>query len=392
MQILSLVLKLRVRQSTIIMRIAINTRFLLKDKLEGIGWYTHEVVKRMVLNHPEHEFIFLFDRPYDEAFIFNENVIPVVVYPPARHPILWWWWFHIAVPRKLKQYKADVFFSPDAFLALTSKVPTAMVVHDVAFKHFPDQVPPLVNWFYQRFMPKYLKKAQKVLTVSNFVKEDILKYYPLDPDKIVVVPNGSRLQFQPIESTVQEKVKKKYSDGVPYFLYIGSVHPRKNIDRLLLAFDEFKKRTNAPTKLLIGGRLTWQTKKVKTTFEQMYFREDVSFLGYLEEDALAEILGSALALVYISLSEGFGLPVLEAMQSGVPVITSNTTSLREIGLGAAILVKPTEVEAIVYGMKKIYEDSSYKEFLVQKGMERANEYSWDKTSERVYQTIKLLKE
>ena len=122
------------------MRIAINTRFLLKDKLEGIGWFTFEVVKQLVTNHPEHEFIFLFDRPYDKSFVFAKNVTPVVINPPARHPLLWYWWFEWSVPYALKKHKIDLFFSPDGYLSLKTNVPTVIVMHDLAFEHHPEDV------------------------------------------------------------------------------------------------------------------------------------------------------------------------------------------------------------------------------------------------------------
>jgi hypothetical protein len=116
------------------MRIAVNTRLLLPDKLEGIGWFTHEVMRRVVIAHPEHEFLFLFDRKCDERFVYAPNVTPVVIWPPTRHPILYRIWFDYLLPRKLKALKADAFISPDGFLALHSNVPTLAVMHDLNFE------------------------------------------------------------------------------------------------------------------------------------------------------------------------------------------------------------------------------------------------------------------
>ena len=129
------------------MRIAVNTRFLLKNKLEGIGWFTYETVKRLVENHPEHEFYFFFDRPFEEEFIFGKNVHPIVLFPPARHPVLYFIWFEYSVANALKVYKIDVFLSPDNFLTLRTKVPTVLVTHDIAHLHFPEQV----NFFDRKY-------------------------------------------------------------------------------------------------------------------------------------------------------------------------------------------------------------------------------------------------
>ena len=156
------------------MIIAINTRFLLKGKLEGIGWFTNEIVRRMVVNHPEHEFIFLFDRPYDPQFIFASNINPVVISPPARHPILWYIWFEWSVRRALKKYKADIFISTDGFLSLSSKVPSLLVVHDLAFEHYPQHLPFKFRYYLQKFTPKFVRKATHTITVSSYSKKDLI--------------------------------------------------------------------------------------------------------------------------------------------------------------------------------------------------------------------------
>nr|HQU58994.1 glycosyltransferase [Saprospiraceae bacterium] len=141
------------------MKIAINTRFLLAGKLEGIGRYTYEVSRRLVQQQPGDEFIFFFDRPYDPEFCFGPNVQPVVLPPPARHPLLWYVWFEWSIAWALKHYRPDVFFSPDSYLSLRSATPTVLTVHDLAFEHFPEQVPALVKRYYRHFMPRYCHRA-----------------------------------------------------------------------------------------------------------------------------------------------------------------------------------------------------------------------------------------
>ncbi len=181
------------------MRIAVNTRFLLPRKLEGLGWYTHELLWRMVTNHPEDTFIFFFDRPFDPSFVFADNVKPVVLFPQARHPFLFIWWFEWSVARALTRYKVDVFLSPDNFCTLRTTVPTCLVVHDVAWTHPESRVGGLVQKYYDFFAPKFLQKATRIVTVSNFVKQDALKAYPfLDADKIEVAHNGCRSDFKPL--------------------------------------------------------------------------------------------------------------------------------------------------------------------------------------------------
>ena len=122
------------------MRIAVNTRLLLKDKLEGIGWFTFETLSRITKNHPEHDFYFLFDRPYSREFISGKNIHPMVIPPKTRHPILWYVWFEFCIPKILKKIKADLFLSPDGFLSLTSNIPSISVIHDINFEHHPEDL------------------------------------------------------------------------------------------------------------------------------------------------------------------------------------------------------------------------------------------------------------
>ena len=209
------------------MRIAVNTRFLIKDKLEGIGWFTYEVLRRLVEQYPEHEFIFFFDRPYDEEFIFGANVKAVVLFPPARHALLWYWWFEWSLPRALRRYKADVLLSPDGYLSLQSSIKTVMVTHDIAHVHYPKQIPYHGRVYYKHFVPKYLKRADRVVAVSEFTKQDIIQYYAVEASKIEVACNGCREEFIPL--TVQEKqaIRNQYSDGKAYFFYLGAVSSKE---------------------------------------------------------------------------------------------------------------------------------------------------------------------
>ncbi|MEM1327152.1 MAG: glycosyltransferase family 1 protein [Bacteroidota bacterium] len=369
------------------MRIAINTRFLLKDKLEGIGWYTYQVAKRLVEQYPEHTFIFLFDRPYAETFIFGDNVMPVVLAPPARHPILFTIWFEWSVVRALKKYKADVFLSTDNFCALRTKVPTVLVTHDLAFLHFPEQVSRINLAYYRYFTHRFLQKANQIVSVSEATRQDIRENYPIVKAPIYISGNGCRDMFRPLEQQEKEAVKAKYTDGKDYFFYIGAVHPRKNVNRLIVAFSAFKKSTRSEVKLLIGGRLAWQTGVVKEVYEVSDYQEDIQFLGYVEDEELPRLLGAALGLTYVSLFEGFGVPLLEAMYAEVPVLTSNVSSMPEVVGEAAILIDPKRVEAIKSGMIRIYEDEKLRTGLIEKGSVQRQRYSWERAAEVVYEAI-----
>ena len=369
------------------MKIAINTRFLIKDHLEGIGWFTYEVLKRIVEQHPKDEFIFFFDRPYHEEFIFGENVKPIVLFPPARHPFLWYLWFEWSLAKALKKHKPDVFFSPDNYLSLNSTVKTLLAVHDVAIVHFPNEVPFIARKYYQHFVPKFLKRADQIITISNFVKNDMIEAYQVDPDKITLTCNGCREDFKPISKEEQLEIRNQYAAGEEYFFYIGSINPRKNIHRLIQAFDLFKSETKSSMKLLLGGRFGWQTGKVKSAFEQSRHKDDIVFLGFLKNEESPKLMAAAKALTYVSVFEGFGIPLLEAMHSNTPVITSKVASMPEVAGDAALLVNPTNLKEIAAAMKKINDDEALRQKLIEAGKIQRQKYNWQKAADAVYESL-----
>ena len=159
------------------MKIVINVRFLIKDQLEGIGVFTNETLSRLTKKHPEHQFYFVFDRKAHPDFSFSGNIIPVVALPPARHPLLWCIWFQISLKFVLRRIKPDIFVSMDGFLPLASKIKKLAVIHDIAFEHYPKDIPFSVRKYYLHYFPKFAKKADRIATVSEYSKNDIIFTY-----------------------------------------------------------------------------------------------------------------------------------------------------------------------------------------------------------------------
>jgi glycosyltransferase involved in cell wall biosynthesis len=369
------------------LRIAVNTRFLLKDKLEGIGWFTYETFKRIVLAHPEHEFIFLFDRPYMKEFIFAPNVKPVALFPQARHYYLWYWWFEYSVPRILRQEGIDLFVSPDGYLSLSTKVPSTLVVHDLAFEHRPEDVTKFGLKWYKKYVPLYVEKAGRIATVSEFSKADIIERYNADASRIDVVYNGSNSIYEPVNDYWKNETRKVYTQGKDYFIFVGAIQPRKNLINLFKAFDEFKSTDQKNIKLVIVGRKAWHTNEIFGVYQNMKFKEDVIFTGRVSTMELKNLLGSALALTYVAFFEGFGIPIIEAQACGIPVITSNTSSMPEASGKAALLVDPYSHQDIANAMKKIASDGKLRNELIELGNINVKRFSWDKTADKLWQTM-----
>ncbi|MEZ5057050.1 MAG: glycosyltransferase family 1 protein [Saprospiraceae bacterium] len=369
------------------MRIAVNTRFLVKDRLEGMGRFTMEVLRRMVRNHPEHEFFFLFDRPYHEDFIFSKNVKPIIVSPPARHPILFYIWYEWSIPTILKNIKADVFLSMDNFCSIKTKVPTLLVIHDLAYLHFPDQISKTNLMFYRHFTPKYIARADRIIAVSSFTKEDIIQEFSTPSEKIEVACNGCSTNFRPLNPESTDYIRREVTDGKPYFIYVGAIHPRKNVGRMIAAFSQFKASTQSDVKMVIIGRKAWMTKAAKDAFKDSKFKEDIIFKGFVAREKLPVYIGASLALLYVSLFEGFGIPILEAMHTEVPVITSNVSSMPEVAGEAAILVDPYDVGAIAKAMESIYKNEDLRTELIRKGRQQRQKFTWNKAADVVYSNL-----
>ncbi|QIX62935.1 glycosyltransferase family 4 protein [Hymenobacter sp. BT18] len=370
------------------MEIAVNTRFLLPgDKLEGIGRFTYETLRRLVQQHPEHTFHFLFDRPFDERYLFGANVVPHVLYPPARHPLLWLTWFEGAVAVWLLRHRPAVLLSPDGYTTLATRVPRVTVIHDLAFEHFPQDIDRLTRRYYQYFTPRFARASARVVAVSEATRQDIMSTYGLSGERIRVVPNAADAHFQPQLAPEQQATRERYSAGKPYFLFVGALQPRKNLVNLLRAFDEFKQRTGAPTKLLVVGRTAWQAGPIFEVYRHLEHRRDVHLTGRVTDAELTQLYAAARATVYVPYFEGFGIPVIEAQACGCPVITSNCSSLPEVAGGAARLVDPFSVASIAEALGELHDDAPRCAALAALGLQNAARYSWDHSARLLWQAV-----
>ena len=372
------------------MRIAINTRFLLPDKMEGFGWYTFEIVKRMVENHPEHDFIFFFDRPFDQRFVFGSNVTPIVLNPPARHPILFRVWFNYSVKRALKKHKADLFFSPDGYLSLKSGVPQIAVIHDLNFEHHPEDIPVCARNYLKKYFPRFAKKATHIITVSEYSKQDICTSYGIDPAKITVSWNGASDAFRPLDEDEQKLVRSTYADGKKYLLFVGALHPRKNVKRLIEAYSKLVHAdTSFPYELVIVGEALWKRADNDLQMDDAT-KKHIHFTGHLSLEELARVMGSASIFTFVPYFEGFGIPLVESMRCGTPILSGNLTSLPEVAGDAALYCDPMDVDNIAQQLQKLCSDESLRKQLAQRGLERSTQFSWDRSAENVWEVIDQL--
>jgi glycosyltransferase involved in cell wall biosynthesis len=359
----------------------------MPGKLDGIGWFTFETLKRIVIAHPEIQFIFLFDRKYSQEVIFAENVTPVVLGPPTRHPVLWYLWFEWRIWAYLKRKKPDLFLSTDGFLSLRAKTPSVAVIHDINFEHRPGDLPWLVRKYYRYYFPRFAIKATRIVTVSEFSRRDIINQYEVPEEKVNLAYNGVNERYNPLTENQAVEVRKKYTGRSPYFVFVGSIHPRKNITNLLKAFQLFKDENKGNYKLVVVGEKFFLTGPMEEQLEKMKNKKDVIFTGRLTPEQLNEVLGAAWAMTFVPYFEGFGIPIVEAMKCDIPVITSKTTSLPEIAGDAAIFASPESPGSIRDGMIRMVREKGLREELIEKGRERRKHFSWDHTAEKLWNSV-----
>ena len=370
------------------MHIVVNTRLLLPKKLDGIGWFSHEVLSRLTKDLSDWKFTFLFDRPFDQDFIYGNNVEGKILHPQTRHPLLYQWYFERTIPHKLKRMNADLFFSPDGFLSTRARIKQVPVIHDINFEHRPQDLPRAYSNYYRKYFPQFAQIADRIITVSEYSANDIHETYGIAKDKISVAYNGYNTAYRVLSDGEKAKAKTEFAQGEDYFIFVGNFSFRKNIHGIIKAFEKYSSKGGSGKLLLVGNPL-WRYTEMNEALKNCAFQDDVIFTGRLEIEKLILAMGGATALLFPSYFEGFGIPIIEAFAAGVPVITSNKTSLPEIAGNAAMISDPDNIEKISDNMLEIYHDENQRLTLKNKGLQRISSFSWEHTTNKVKEALFL---
>ncbi len=360
------------------MRIGIDARKLHDF---GIGTYIRNLLRELAIMDHDTEYV-VFARPEDDGAIraLGSNFRPVKEtsgnYSLAEQ---------IRIPRAIAREKADLFHAPHYVLPPLVRCPTVVTIHDCIHLMFPQYLPNRWALTYARTsISLAAKHATRVLTVSESSKRDIQKFVDIPPGKIDVIYNSfdPRFGVEPNEETV-DRVRERYQLHTDFVLYAGNVKPHKNLERLIDAFHIVRKRGLDNLKLvLIGDEISKYT-ALRRAVHRHRLHNYVRFLGYLPQETLAVMYRLASVFVFPSLYEGFGLPPLEAMASGTPVVTSNVSSLPEVAGDAAVLVDPYDADAIAEGIYRVLTDPGLRDELRRRGPERASQFSWESSVRRV---------
>ena len=338
----------------------------------------------MAEKHKEDEFLWLFDRKPDKFFLPFANMKGYHLKPIARHPFLSNIWNNYSVSLFLSRSNPNVYFSPDGFYPISTHVPCIAVIHDIGHQRYPNHLRKRDFKQYSKAIPRLLKNAAEICTVSDFSRRELAEIYAVDPQIIHLTYNGARSHFQPLAESEKVQIRARYSGGNHYCIYLGSLHPRKNIPNLIKGFEMYCQSAEDKLHLIIVGQSRWMSKSSISAIQNSPFNSRIHHLGYMDDEITAQLLASAEMLILVSLYEGFGIPLIESMACRVPVICSNSTGLKEVSGNAAINVDPLAPEDLADAISELRNNTNRKNQLVSEGVERLQMYTWDKSADKVY--------
>ncbi len=358
------------------MKIAIDVR---KWRDFGIGTYVRNLLRHLARFDRETTY-FLFCQRQDEATLRDmaENFVPVVDIS-AGYGVR----EHLSIPLKLRRLGAELLHSPHYVRPLLCTIPSVVTIHDCIHLLFPQYLPNRMAWRYARFMMgSAIRRSEIVFTVSEASRADILRFYPwADPDKVHVVPHAidTELLESPGEAEM-ERVRERYQLRGRFVLFAGNVKPHKNLERLIRAFALVREQGgHDDLQLLLSGDDVSRYGALRRAVEKTGLRQHVRFFGFVPPTTLAALYRMASVFAFPSLYEGFGLPPLEAMSCGTPVVTSGISALPEVVGDAAVLVDPYSVEDIAAGISRVLDDDDLRGQLIERGLARARGFSWERS-------------
>lgn len=386
------------------MKIAFDMQPLLNSNKSGVGYNEHGLVTGLMKKYTENEYLLEYFG-YKDAETKKEIVAQYEQSNATANVCSWF-------PGSLYRLLSTFFYLPyhcffkknreithffNYFIPPGVRGKRVVTIHDMAFREFPETVRFKTKIFLKLGLRKSIKRADKVITVSEFSRSEIQKYYAVPDTRIAVVPNGvdsQRFHDQYTEKEI-EHVRKKYEiKTAEYFLFLGNVEPRKNLVRMIQAYALFVKQhkgEDVPELVIAGGR-GWLCDEIYEEAAKNEINNHIRFTGYVEDGDVPLLMSGAMVFCFPSLYEGFGMPPLEAMACGTPVLTSNTTSLAEVVGDAAITVNPLDVDEMADGLSRLFKSETLRESLHKKGMERAKKYSWENAVDKLYQVYEQIKD
>ena len=367
------------------MKIGIDGRELIKDDMTGIGRYLHNFLEFVLQEKSDHAFVVYGNQNTKIDFVRPNLKIEII---PEKNTLFW---DNVTLSRCISRDKVDILFSPFDKAPIFSSIPFIITIHDVLFsivskKGYKSRG--LYNKIYKLSRKMIAKKAHLIITVSQHSKRDIAQKWGIPDNKIKVIPNCVSKRFNPVESLeLISKVKANYGVKKDYILYVGNFKPHKNVSLLVEAFAQLPENLIDKYQLVLSGKLDKYSERLNDMVKNFNLKDDVVFTGLVYDKDLPVLYSGATIFVFPSLYEGFGLPPLEAMACGTPVICSNATSLPEVVGDSGVLFDPRMPKNFVTAMKSLLSDHKLRDTFVFKGLQRAKGFSQERIATMIMKTI-----
>ena len=367
------------------MRIGLNVH-LLSTTHTGIQHYIRALVPELIAQATSHELV-LYGEPSQLSIPAHTQVRWVPTSRPLRSGILRVLWEQTILPRLLQRDRIGVFFSPAFILPMRWNGAGVVTVHDLNFEVSPETIHPVRCAYLRRITRWSAHRARKVIAISRSTAADITRLYGVPGEKVAVIPYGLDAIFTRENARALEPmVRVRYSLPERFLLFVGTLEPRKNLPRLLEAYALARQRAQLPPLVLVGAP-GWQHERISSQARRLGIRECLVFAGYIPREHLPGVYAAATALMYPSLYEGFGLPPLEAMGCGTPVLASTTSAMPEVVDDAGVLTDPHNAQAIAEGILRITQDETLRQQLVERGLERARQFRWEAAAQNTLRVI-----
>ncbi len=371
------------------MLIGIDASRATVSERTGTENYTLYLTRALVAHGQQHRFRLYFSAAPAEGLLPRGARVEWRVMPFARL------WTHLRLAWELLRHPPDVLFVPAHVLPLLHPARCVVTVHDLGYRHYPQAHTRWSRWYLEWSTRRNARVAQRVIADSQATRADLIEHYQTPADKIVVAyPAGGEGMAPVRDEALLAAVRARYDTGTRYFVYVGTLQPRKNVSALLRAYAILWRDgvLDDDVRLVLAGKPGWLYDEITATIHALQLQERVVLTGYVAHQDLPALLSGALAYVLPSWYEGFGLPVLEAMACGTPVICSNVSSLPEVAGDAALLFAPDDAGALAAAMARIYREPALREELAARGLERARAFTWERCAQQVLTALEAVGE
>lgn len=356
----------------------------------GIGRYTRELLSAVLQTNERFHFSIFSakpDRPLPvQPLQFDHDHVRFKQLPLSpRWLYRIWYRLRLPIPVQLFTGGVDLFHSPDFVLPpVAANIPTLLTVHDLSFVYYPETFTSSLVAYLNRVVPWSVKRATHVLADSVATKQDLMTLYETPEDKISVLYSGVNARFAPVRNADQlQTVRAKYALGeAPFILTVGTLQPRKNIQMLVQSFKPLAGESDI--QLIVAGGKGWLYEQLLDGVQRAGLQERVQFIGFVEDADLPALYSAADVFAFPSIYEGFGLPILEAMACGTPVLASNSSSLPEVTGEAGVLIAPDDEAAWTHWLRRVREDEALREKLIARGRERTQDFSWEDSARQLH--------